>query len=398
MRRLLPLTLAALLATAAPAAAGWSADRVQTRSGVVSGVTAAGGNGDRIAVGWARALGRTQRAEVRLGRARSGLSGAAIVLDAQTGHAVEAALPAYAGAGAFDVAWRRYRAGTHRIRHRVIDRNRHLGATFELTTTGESAYDPTWVLGASRALIWSRRTRADGVEFLATGPRGVRLPVTPLSEPGAATNANGLATVAWVDAGRVLVSDRTPSGFSPALPLATGNVDRTRVVRAGAATLVLWRQDTNLMVAARPSDGAAFGPAREVLASTTDAPQVTVTGTGEVLAVAPVGDSSSTGALQLARLGADGAPLGPTIPLGRGRAARLVADGTGSAFVAWLGESSARAVSVRRIAPGGILGREMRLAERSDSPGAPALGATREGGAVLAWIAGGDVHARTYRP
>jgi len=135
-----------------------------------------------------------------------------------------------------------------------------------------------------------------------------------------------------------------------------------------------------------------------VLASTTDAAQVAVTRTGEVLVVAPTGDSSFVGELQLARLGADGAARGPVLPLGRGRRAQLAADGTGSAFVAWMGESSSRAITARRIANGGILGTPRLLATRSDLTSSPQIAATREGGAVLAWIAGGDVHARTYRP
>lgn len=226
----------------------------------------------------------------------------------------------------------------------------------------------------------------------------MRLPVSPLSEPGATTDANGLATVSWVNDGRVLVSDRGPSGFGPPITVATGDVNLTRVIRArGGATLVFWRQHTDLMVAARPA-GGGFGPARLVLASTTDAAQVALTGTGEVLVVAPTGDSSLVGELQLARLGADGAPLGAVRSLGRGRRAVLAADGTGSAFVTWMGETSAGAITARRIAGGGILGVQRLLAVRSDLTSSPTLAATREGGAVAAWVAGGDVHARTYRP
>ncbi len=404
MRRLLPsVLLATLVLPAAPAAAGsWGADRAQTRSGVVNDVHAAGGSGDRLALGWARTLGRTQRAEVRLGRARTGLAGAAIVVDTQAGHSVESPLPAYAGNGAFDLVWRRFRGDTHRIRHRVVDRDRRLGATFELTTTGESAYDPMWVEGASRSLVWSRRTRADGVDFAATGPRGVRLPSAPLSHPGADTDATGLATLAWVNDGRVLISDRGPDAgpFGAPVVLATDpDANRAAVLRGpGGSTLVFWRSGVDLVVAVRAPGAAAFGARRTVLAGTTDAPQLALTGTGEVLVVAPVGDSSLVGAETLVRLGADGAPLGPPLVLGRGRAAQLAADGTGSAFVAWMSEGAERAVTARRIAPGGILGAPRLLAARSDQRSRPALAATREGGAVAAWIAGGDVHARTYRP
>jgi hypothetical protein len=151
------------------------------------------------------------------------------------------------------------------------------------------------------------------------------------------------------------------------------------------------------MVAARPT-GGSFGPARRVLKRTTDAAQVALTRTGEVLVVAPTGDSSFGGELRLARLGADGALLGPVRSLGRGRRAVLAADGTGSAFVAWMGESAARAITARRIAGGGILGAPRLLAARTDPTSTPTLAATREGGAVLAWVAGGDAHARTYRP
>ena len=396
--RLVLLTLLALLAPAAPAAAGWGADRIQTRSGVIGGVHVAGGNGDRIAVTWQRRLGSIQRAELRLGRARDGLTSTPEVLDSSAS-SVEAPLATYVRDGGFAVAWRRFQSGNHRIQYRGVDRDGRTSGKFNATTTGESAYDPAWIPGPTPALIWSRRTRADAIELsAAAGQRGVRLPSAPLSEPGAAADAEGLATVTWVDDERVLVSDRGASGFGAPQTLATGEVNTTRVVRAaGGATLVFWRQDTNLMVAARPP-GGSFGPARQVLASTTDAPQVAVTGTGEVLAVAPTGDSSFVGQLELARLGADGAPLGPVRVLGRGRRVQLAPDGTGSAFVAWMGESSARAITARRIAGGGILGVPRALAARTDSTSSPQLAATREGGAVLAWIAGGDVHARTYRP
>ena len=398
LRRLLaPVTLVALLAPATAGAAGWSADRAQTRAGTAGAVHAAGGNGDRVALGWSRRLGRVQRAELRLGRARSGLGGAPIVLDSSP-NSVEAPLPAYIRGGSFAIVWRRYYRPTHRLRLTTVDRHGRRGARINLTTTGESAYDPRWVAGPVGALIWSRRTRADAIEFVPTGFRGVRLPVSALSEPGAAGGPDGLATVSWVDEGRVLVADRGADGFGPATVVAAGAVDATRVVRLpGGATLLFWRQDEDLIVAARPA-GGSFGAPRRVLASTTDAAQVAVTRTGEVLVVAPTGNRSFVGELRLARLGVDGTPLGPQRSLGSGRHAALVADGTGSAFVAWTGESSARSVLARRVAAGGILGPPRVLAARTDSASRPALAATREGGAVAAWITGGDVHARSYRP
>lgn len=396
MRRLLVLTLTAALLPAASASAGWSADRAQTRAGVAGGVRAAGGNGDRITLTWSRRLGGLRRAELRLGRARDGLTSTPNVLDSSP-NSVEAPISTYVRDGGFAVAWRRFTSTNQRIQYRKVNRDGRTSGKFNATTTGESAYDPAWVPGTTPALIWSRQTRADAIELSPTGLRGVRLPVAPRSEPGAATDANGLATVSWVNNERVLVSDRGPAGFGAPLTLATGEVNRTAVARVAGATLVFWRQDTNLLVAARPP-GGSFGPPREVLANTTDAAQVAVTRTGEVLVVAPTGDSSFVGQLQLARLGADGAPLGAVKPLGRGRRAQLAADGTGSAFVAWMSESSTRAITVRRIAAGGILGVPRPLAARQDITSSPQLAATREGGAVLAWIVGGDVHARTYRP
>lgn len=393
------LAAVVLLTGPATASAGWGADRAQTRTGTAGGVRAAGGSGDRVALSWQRRIASTQRAELRLGRARDGLTRAPLVLDSSP-NSVETPITTYVRDGAFAVAWRRFLGQNHRIRVATVDRNGRRGATINATTTGESAYDPQWVAGPVPALAWSRRTRADAIELTPTGLRGVRLPVSPLSEPGATTDANGLATVSWVNERerRVLVSDRGPGGFGPPATVATGDVSLTRVIRArGGATLVFWRQDADLMVAARPA-GGSFGAARRVLANTADAAQVALTGTGEVLVVAPTGDSSLVGDLQLARLGADGAPLGSTLALGRGRRAVLAADGTGSAFVAWMGESSARAITARRIAPGGILGVSRLLAARSDPTSSPTLAATREGGAVAAWVAGGDVHARTYRP
>jgi len=399
-----PAALAAsalVLLTAAPSAsAGWSADRAQTRAGTAVAVRAAAGNGDRVALGWQRRIGSARRAELRLGRARGGFTRLPVVLDSSR-NSVETPIPTYVRDGAFAVAWRRHLARNHRIRFVSVDRDGRRGATINATTTGESAYHPQWVAGPVPVLAWSRRMRADALELTPAGLRGVRLPVSPLSEPGAATDADGLATVSWVNDGRVLVSDRGPGGFAPPITVASGQVNLTRVIRArGGATLVFWRQDTDLMVSARPA-GGSFGSARPVLASTTDAAQVALTRTGEVLVVAPTGDRSVVGELRLARLGADGAALGPVRSLGRGRRAALAADGTGSAFVAWMGESSARAVSARRIAAGGILGAPRVLATRSDplsGPAGPALAATREGGAVAAWIDRNDVHARTYRP
>lgn len=395
--RLLAPTLLALLALAAPASAGWGADRAQTRAGTVARVHAAGGNGDRVALTWTRSLGGEQRAEMRLGRARDGLVRVPAVLDTTT-RAVEAPLATYVRDGAFAVAWLRGLGPNVRLRYRTADRAGRLGPKINATTTGSSAFEPAWVPGQVPALLWSRTTRSDALELAPTGPRGVRLPSAPRSEPGAAGGGDGLRTVAWVNDERVLVSDRGAGGFGAPFVLAAGDVNRTRVVRVGGATLVLWRQGTELTVAARPSDGAPFGPPRLVLAGTTDIAQVAVTGTGEVLVLAPVGDSSLVGELQLTRLGRDGAALGAVRALGRGRRAQLVADGTGSAFAAWLGERATRAVTARRIAAGGILGPPRRLAVRSDLSSVPALGATHEGGAVLAWVTDGDVHARTYRP
>lgn len=388
MRRLLVLLL--LLVPASSASAGWSADRAQTRSGTVGAVHAAGGNGDRIALGWDRTLRGVRRAELRLGRARDGLTAAPQVLDSSTS-AVEAPLPAYERAGRFLVAWRRFQSGNQRIRYRRVTATGRLGGTVDATTTGQSAVLPAWSEGP--VLSWSRRTRTDATSFEAGGPVGLRLPATPLSEPGIAA---GAATVAWVDEGRLLVSDRAGSAFGAPFVLATGEgLNRPRAVRVGGATLVLWRDGVDLRVAARPS-GGVFGAARTVLRDTTDLAQVAVTGTGEVLVVAPVGDSSRVGALTLVRLGAGGAPLGPARALGRGRSAQLAADGTGSAFAAWMSEGAERSVTVRRIATGGILGAAHVLAARSS--GIPSLATTREGGAVVAWVAGGAVHARTYRP
>ena len=341
---------AGTLLTAAPSvAAGWSVDRAQTRAGAATAVRAAAGPGDRVALGWQRRIGGTRRAELRLGRARDGFTRSPLVLDSSR-NSVETPVTTYVRDGAFAVAWRRYLAGNHRIRFVSVDRNGRRGGTINATTTGESAYRPEWVAGPAPVLAWSRRMRADALELTPTGLRSVRLPVSPLSEPGATTDANGLATVSWVNDGRVLVSDRGPDGFGPPITVAGGEVNLTRVIRArGGATLVFWRQDTDLMGAARPA-GGGFGPARVVLASTTDAAQVALTRTGEVLVVAPTGDSSVVGELRLARLGADGAPLGPAQSLGRGRRAVLAADGTGSAFVAWMGETSARAIIARRVA------------------------------------------------
>ena len=396
-RRLLPLAAAALLAPAAPATAGWSADRAQTRAGTAIGVHAAGGNGDRVLLGWSRHLGPVERAEVRLGRARDGFTRAPLLLDSSR-NLVEAPVSTYVRDGAFSVVWRRFKSPNHRLQSRTIDRAGRPAGTINVTTTGQSAYFPEWTAGPVPVLTWSRRTRADAMELAPTGGRGVRLPVSPLSKPGVATGPDGLATVSWVDDERVLVADRGPEGFAAAVTVATGEVNRTEVLRLpGGATLLFWRQDSDLMVAARPP-GGSFGAPRVVLASTTDGARVALTRTGEVLVVAPVGDSSFVGELRLARLGATGAPLGPQRSLGRGRRAVLAADGTGSAFVAWMGESSDRAITARRIANGGILGPARLLAARSDPGSSPTLAATREGGAVAAWIAGGDVRARTYRP
>ncbi|MBA2349169.1 MAG: hypothetical protein H0V81_12825, partial [Solirubrobacterales bacterium] len=289
---------------------------------------------------------------------------------------MDAPLPRYAGDGSFAVVWRRFEGCSHRLRLRTVDRRGRISPTTRLTGGGESAYYPAWADGPGAALQWTRRTRADGAELTADGLRRLRLPAAPLSDPGAAP---GLTTISWVDEERVLVSDRDADGYSAPLTLATGEVNLTRTVRVRGATLVLWREDTNLMVAARPADGAPFGPPRQLLASTTDAAQVAVTRTGELFVVAPVGDSSQVGDLRLVRVAADGVALAPSRSLGRGRLARLVADGTGSSFVAWTGTDSTRAITARRIAAGGILGRPMKLGSRSDLGSRVALAATREG-------------------
>jgi hypothetical protein len=395
-RLLLPLSTAALLAAAAPAHAGWSAAAAQTHAGTAAAAHAAGGSGDRVALGWSRRLGGETRAELRLGRARSGFAGAPLVLDRST-HALEAPLPQYVRGGAFAAAWRRYASPSQRIELNTIDRDGHAGGTDQLTGPSQSAGFPLWVPGPVPSLLWSRDTRADAVELATTGLRGVQLPATPKSEPAGASDAAGLAAVSWVHDGSVLVADRTPGGFGPPIIVATGEVSSTQLVRVHGATLVFWRQDADLMVAARPP-GGTFGAPRVVLAQTSDEATAVVTGTEEVLVTDLVGDSSRTGQVQLARLGADGAALGPVTVLGRGRAVQLTADGTGSAFVAWMSERSTRAISVRRVAAGGIFGDIHVLTSREDPTSRPTLASTKEGGAVVAWVRGGDVQATTYRP
>ena len=395
-RLLLAVTLLIPMAPAADAAAGWSADRAQTRAGSAGQVVAVGGDAGRVALAWRRTSGGTQRLEVRLGRAPGAFTRAPRVLD-RSARPLGTPVATPLRGGAFGVAWLRSAAGANRVRLTTVDREGRRGPTIAATTSGQPAYDLEWVPGPVPVLTWSRESRADGLELAPTGPRAVRLPSSPRSEPGLVADTAGLATVTWIDAARVLVSDRSGRSFTQPLNLSMGDVNRTEVVRATGATLVFWRQGSDLMVASRP-DGGSFGPPRLLLTETTDAARVAVTALGDVLVVAPVGDSSNVGLLQLLRLGPDGTPRLPPQALGRGRLAQLAVDGRGGAFVAWMGESAARTITARRIPAGDGLGAPVRLAARTDFGRRPTLAATREGGAVAAWVAGGAVHARTYAP
>jgi len=319
------------------------------------------------------------------------------VLDS-SGSAVEAPLPTYLRDGAFAVAWRRSTPPNHRLKLVTVDRDRRRGGTLNATTTGESAYDPQWAAGPAPALLWSRRTRADALELTTSGLRGVRLPAIPFSEPGATGNAAGLATVSWVDDGRVLVADRTPDGFGAPITVAVGEVDRTRVIRGrGGATLVLWRQETDLMVAARPA-GGSFGPGPPRLGEHD----------GRRAGRAHPHRRGARGRADRGQLAGRGAPARATRrrrrsaragPVTRPRAARGARRRRHRERVRRLDGRELRARGHRAThRGGGILGPARLLAARTDPSSIPTLAATGEGGAVLAWVAGGDAHARTYRP
>jgi len=164
--------------------------------------------------------------------------------------------------------------------------------------------------------------------------------------------------------------------------------------------VVAWVQNAGdgnaLLTAARPR-GGAFGAPREVVAATAGAfsPRLVATSDGRVVASyvatgSRAGWGSRSGSPHALALGPDGTLVGTDLSLGaageRARDAALAAD-AGAAWVAWTATAPGPdPVHVRRLAPGGILGRLQKVSGRDDvASTAPNLAMARSGRALLAY-------------
>jgi hypothetical protein len=374
-----------------------------------------------MAIGFGRRLDGRNRAEVRTGRTRSGLSGDSILLQSQR-HAVfglTVALPS--DGGRLAAAWLAFSGRAHRLQATTINAAGEFGTPQPLTAEGtESAYEPAFVAGAdgSTTLVWSRRTTSRARPVLgSTFGAAFALPAPGVgSRPKAAVDADGATVVVWTDtAGRVLAA-QAPKGGAFGVPVVLSAAGRARdpqiVAGADGGVVAAWVANAGagnaVLAAARPR-GGAFGAAVQVAepAQRAFSPRLAATSAGEILVAwvntnSPNGFAGGRGIARLQRLRATAQPVGARIRLSpdgvRTREAVLAHDGAGSAFAAWLAvRGGSTTVQARRLAPGGITGTVRTLSRGAveDQP-APALtgGAAR---GVAAWTQGGVVRYSVYR-
>jgi hypothetical protein len=416
MGRLVPSLAVVALAALAPATASgavWGAPRTVASSGDSYSPSVALDARGRAAVAYVRFLGGVQRAEVRRGGLRSWL-GAPVILDRST-HAVDSTAVAFGQQGLAVTAWRRYRAGNHRLRAATVSSSGRVTGPLELTDGGSSAYDPAFAPTAGGSLLLSWTRRASGfLRGFADGRFGPSLGATGPSPQGfaGAQGGDGVPVAAWAAGGRLVTAQATPAGsFAP--PAAIPGAPPQPSAPAMAVTdqgdvVVVWRDVSAgagaLWGALRPA-GGAFGPAVELVPASEDARAAAVVGTSarEVLVayVARAPGAITGGPVRLARfddaLRPTGAPR-TLSPPGATVQRLTIGAGASGAFAAWATVGAGPdAVQAIRIAPGGILSHVTTI-DRGDQVRPPVLAVNASSQAILAWMRpGGDIRASIRR-
>jgi hypothetical protein len=399
--------LAILLAgPSAAGAARWSATRAATSAGSSFEPVATVGGGDRLAIGWIRALHGVNRAEIREGTPARGLQGPSLVLDSQAHVVEDPALAFLDHRGTLAVAWRRYLAGNDRIRGVIVSPSLRPGPTQALSGGGESGYSPTFIHSPASfetvALGWSRRTFSQLANVSTTGfASPARLPGAPIFGAVAAYDGAGTQVSVWSNGQQVLDTERPAGapGFGASTVVAAA-ADAEQLVSASTPTgsvVAVFSVDGVLMAAVRPQ-GGVFGAPIAIAPASEDARNVAVTAdsANEILvAYLPSVGGTVTGALRVLRLGPSGAPLGAAITLATAsvHSPPSVATDTSGAFVGW---SSGGAVHVVRIAPGAIVGPVRTLTGPIASGAAPDLTGQPSFGAVATWVSGGRIVYSVY--
>jgi hypothetical protein len=304
-------------------------------------------------------------------------------------------------------AWRRLSRVTRVIAFSSVARG---GAPNRPTlwTAGQTTHDPRFVTPAY--LTWNTDRRAY-VRAIGSG-RGLetdRLPPGAVFDAALAVDGDGTLVVAWPQNGRILAAQRPAGGaFGAPVVLSDGpgyaRAPALAVTRSGAV-VAAWVQNAAagnaVLTASRPRDGA-FGAAREVVAAAKGAlvPHTIATADGGVVLTyvatgSRVGWEWRGGTVHALALTPDGTPAGRDLTLSdageRAYDASLGAD----ASAAWIAWASGGSVHVRRLAPGGVLGRVRTVSAGDDARAAlaPDFAMTRSGRALLAY-ARRDNHLR----
>lgn len=398
---ILALAAAALTPAGAAAATGpWSPPRrLAPASAGPAPAVAVGGRDGRLAALFVTRSVRGDRLELRQGT-QHGL-GQAIVVDRARRGGLDSPAVAVTDLRTL-TAWRRPGRGARVIGFASVSRSGVPNAPQSMTGS-PTAYEPRFVTPS--LLTWHIR-RQGYVRTIASG----RPLVTDRLPPGATfgavlgVDADGTLTVAWPQAGRILAAQRPAGGtFGAPVVLSSGpGYARSPALATtvSGSVVVAWVQNAGdgnaLLTAARPR-GGAFGAPREVVAATAGAfsPRLVATSDGGVVASylatgSRAGWGSRSGSPHALALGPDGTLVGTDLSLGaageRARDAALAAD-AGAAWVAWTATAPGPdPVHVRRLAPGGILGRLQKVSGRDDvASTAPNLAMARSGRALLAY-------------
>jgi hypothetical protein len=413
--------LAGAVLPASASAASWTPSRAATSRGVAFEPSVAADARGRLAMGWMRRLGSDNRAEVRQGTLRAGLRGDANVLDSVARN-MDSVTVGFGADGVLAVMWRRLLNRAQRIRGATVSTGGSTSGPFELTGDGtQSAYDPRLVAGADGSLrgVWARRSTSESALVTGTSfgsPVALPSPGNGVA-PAVVVDRDGTTVVAWADRGRMLTAQAPAGGaFAPTVALADLGYarDPQLALTAAGAVVAVWTASAGhgnaLIGAVRPPGEAGFGAGFPIVGETAHAtgPRLAATSAGEVL-VAYVSSrterayGSSSGRVQMARLGADGRPAGgPPVLLSpdgvRAISPAIASDGTGSAFAGWSdARPGRRAVQVRRIAPGAILGAVRTLGGGDIASSAPPVLAGAAGRGVAAWVRSGHVRYSVYR-
>lgn len=398
--RVLPLTalLLAVTPAVADAASGWTAPRSVTRSGSAYAPSVALTPGGGYGVAYVRGGGGSSRSRVELRLGRGDTLRAPVLPDRSARWADETAL-AFDGRDAL-LAWRRPDGRNHRLRLARVTPGGRATVT-RLTGPGESAYGAAFVPGTT-TLAWNRRTSAWLRPIGSPGAAAVRLPAGAVFDVSIAARTDGSRVAVWPAGGRIWSAELLPGATAFGTPVALsapGGAARTPqvVTLDDGGAVAVWTQNfglgNRLVSAARPA-GAAWGSPVTVVAQQEGVfdPRAITASNGEV-AVAYLrtgldrGFGSAAGTLRLVRLGPDARRLGAPASVSdtRARGVALARDAS-AVWVAWSGGDRVR---LRRVAAGGILGRERVLSggDRVDRWVVPAFSMSRSGRGVLAYPA-----------